>query len=435
MPWRIPQALSRDPITFLTNASRNYGDFVRFRLRRDFVYLLSHPDYARDILVTHAAKFTKGVALQRAKSLLGEGLLTSEGELHRRQRRLMQPAFHHQTIVTQYAEAMVGCGVAHSRAWTDGLHVDMFEEMRQLALEVVAKAMFGADIEADAAELSRAFTRAVITLRPFDSVGQSPKLVRRTGRRKQPLATTGIKPDTIIHRIIEQRRRDSGDRHDVISMLMSAVDEEAGDEGMTDKQVRDEVMTLIQAGHETTANALTWTWYLLARNPEAELRFHRELDDVLNGRVPTAEDIQNLPYTGYVFSESLRLFPPAWILARRPVGDYEMQGHIIRDGSLMLISPYVLHHDERFFPDPDRFIPERWEPESRRGVVPLSYLPFGHGPRRCIGDGFAMTEGVLLLASLGSQWRVEQDPPQDIEMLPQITLRPKSMPMVLRRRS
>ena len=392
-PWRIPFALQRDPFKFLTKVTRDYGDIVHFRLGDKRVYLLNHPDYARDVLVVNADKFQKGLAMQRAKRLLGEGLLTSEGDTHRRQRRLMQPAFHHKNIAA-LASTMVECAERHAAAWSAGLSIDMLEEMRRLGLAVVSKTMFGADIEAESSEMSEAFTQAIKLVNLFEFTTRATSLLRRALPRRQRFPAARALLDAAIHRMIEERRRDGTDRGDVLSMLIFAVDEETGDSGMDNTQLRDEVMTLVQAGHETTANALTWTWYLLAQNPDAERELHREVDSVLQGRLPTAEDIPRLPYTGYVFTESLRLLPPAWVLGRMAMTDHELNGYLIPAGSLILISPYVIHRDERFYDSPERFIPERWSPEQRSGhsqsclsplwtrTAPVHRRQFRHGRGR-----------------------------------------------------
>jgi cytochrome P450 len=432
-PWRIPFALQRDPFKFFTNASRDYGDIVYFRLGRSKVYLLNHPDYVRDVLVVNANKFRKGLAMRRAKRLLGEGLLTSEGEKHRRQRRLMQPAFHHKSIMAHGA-TMVDCAERHALTWSDGLKVEMLEEMRRLSIGVVSRALFGADITENAGELSDAFSRAVKLVKLFQVPSMPSTLLRSVLPRRQRFPKARAILNAAIHQMINERRRDGANRSDVLSMLIFAVDEETGDSGMTNTQLRDEIMTLIQAGHETTSTALAWTWYLLAQNPDAERKLHLELDNTLQGRLPTADDIPHLPYTGYVFTESMRLFPPAWVLGRTATTDHEMNGYVIPAGSRVLFSQFVIHRDKRFYDSPERFIPERWSPEQQRNNPPLAYFPFGHGPHKCIGDGFAMVEGVLLMATLARRWRAKLRTKRAIKMLPMITLRPDHMPMVLEAR-
>jgi cytochrome P450 len=242
--------------------------------------------------------------------------------------------------------------------------------------------------------------------------------------------------DSVVYRIIEERRRSGGDRGDLLSMLLLAVDEEGDRTGMTNEQLRDEAMTLFLAGHETTANALTWTWHLLAQNPEAESKLHEELDSVLEGgRPPTVEDFPRLRYTEMVVAEAMRLYPPAWAIGRLAVEEHEVAGYRIPRGSLVLVSQFVMHRDARFFPDPERFRPERFTPEAKAARPQFSYFPFGGGPRRCIGEGFAWMEAVLMLAAIARRLRLRPSPGAQIEMRPRITLRPKGgVPMVVERR-
>jgi cytochrome P450 len=235
------------------------------------------------------------------------------------------------------------------------------------------------------------------------------------------------KLDSIIYRIVEERRRDTEDAGDLLSMLLRARDVEGDQSGMTDQQIRDEVMTLILAGHETTANALSWTWYLLAQHPEVENKLYAELDEVLERgqRLPTVEDLPRLRYTEMILSESMRLYPPAWVVGRLAIKDYEVRGYVVPVGSLVLISQYVTHRDARFFTEPERFDPARWTPEAREARPAYSYFPFGGGARRCVGEGFAWMEGVLLVAAIASRWRMRLDPEHRVETYPRITLRPR----------
>src|SRR2546430_2181986 len=292
----------RDPLKFFTRLAREYGDAVQFRAGPQRVFLLNHPDYVRDVLVTHHARYRKGRALQRAKRLLGDGLLTSEGEFHRRQRRLAQPAFHRQRV-NSYGEAMVEYAAKTSERWRDGQTLDIHGEMMRLTLAVVGKTLFDADVESDADEVGEALTEVMslfgYLMLPFSELLEKLPLppARRFARARARL-------DAVIYRIIEERRRAGADRGDLLSMLLFAVDVEGDQTGMTNEQLRDEVMTLFLAGHETTANALTWAWYLLAQNPEAEAKLHEELDTILEGgRMPTVEDVPRLRYTEMVVAE------------------------------------------------------------------------------------------------------------------------------------
>jgi len=423
--WPVGQLYQfrRDPLTFLARLAREYGDVVCFKAGPQSIYFLNHPDHVRDVLVTHNARFKKGRALQRAKRLLGEGLLTSEGDFWRRQRRLAQPAFHRQRIAS-YARVMVEYAEQTSARWRDGQTLDISSEMIRLTLAVVGKTLFDAEVESDADEVGAALTEVMnlfgYLLFPFAELLE--KLPLPPQRRFQ---RARAKLDAVIYRIIGERRRSGEDRGDLLSTLLHAVDEEGDRTGMTDEQVRDEVMTLFLAGHETTANALTWAFYLLAQNPEAESRLHEELGAVLEGgRPPTADDYAALRYTEMVVSETMRLYPPAWAVGRLSLEDHEVGGYLIPRGSLVLVSQYVMHRDPRFFPDPERFDPERWTHEARSARPQFSYFPFGGGPRRCIGEGFAWTEAVLILATLARRWRLRLIPGRAVEARARITLRP-----------
>jgi cytochrome P450 len=418
-------AFRRDPLNYLTRLAREHGDIVYFHVGTQRAYLLNHPDLVRDVLVNHQDHFHKGRALQRSKRLLGEGLLTSEGEHHRRQRRLAQPAFHKKRIES-YGDAMVAYAARHASGWQDGANVDIAREMMRLTLAIVGKTLFDADVEEDADDIAGALTEIMelfnMLLLPYSEYLEKLPLpqMRRFERARAKL-------DAIIYRIVEERRRNPSDAGDLLSMLLAARDDEGDRTGMSDQQIRDEVMTLILAGHETTANALSWTWYLLAQHPEVERRLHDELDDVLDQgrRLPTVEDLPRLRYTEMILSESMRLYPPAWVVGRLAIKDYAVRGYVVPAGSLVLVSQYVTHRDARFFTDPERFQPARWAPELKESRPAYSYFPFGGGARRCVGEGFAWMEGVLLIAAIASRWRMRLDPAHRVETYPRITLRPR----------
>jgi cytochrome P450 len=416
-------AFRRDSLAYLQQATRAHGDIVYLRFGPQDVFFLNHPDYIKDVLVTHHQSFMKGRALQRAKRLLGEGLLTSEGDFHRRQRRLAQPAFHRGRIAS-YGTVMTDYAARTSSRWHDGETLDISQEMMRLTLAIVGKTLFDTDVEAEADEIGEALTAVMelfdFLLLPFSELLEKFPLpyVRRFQKAKERL-------DATIYRIIEERRRSNEDRGDLLSMLLSARDEEGDGGQMSDEQVRDEVMTLFLAGHETTANLMTWTWYLLSQHAEVERKLHEELDAVLGGRQPTVEDVPRLRYTEMVVAESMRLYPPAWAIGRLALKSHEVGGYTIPAKALVLLSPYVTHRDERYFPDPVRFDPERWTPEAKESRPQFAYFPFGGGPRRCIGEGFAWMEGILLLASLARNWRMRLVPGHRVDTLPVITLRPK----------
>jgi cytochrome P450 len=412
----------RRPTEFLTDLAK-LGDVTALRMGGQRAFFLNHPDLVRELLVVHASKFVKGRALQRAKRLLGEGLLTAEKDFHLRQRRMIQPAFHRQRIA-EYARSMIDYGEKMASSWKDGESRDIDHEMMRLTLQIVAKTLFNADIEDDADEIGRAMTDLInlfnYLLLPFSELLEKLPFpqTRRFRNAKDTL-------DRIIYGIIDERRRSGEDHGDLLSMLLLAQDENDGGR-MTDEQVRDEALTLFLAGHETTANALTFTWYLLSQNPEAELKLHEELDRVLAGRAPVMDDYPNLTYTESVLAEAMRLYPPAWAIGRLATEDHEFGGFHVPKDSLILLSPYVAHRDPRFWEDSASFRPERWETQSiKEASNKFTYFPFGGGTRRCIGEQFAWTEGVLLIASIARKWRLRLDPEQKIALNPLMTLRPK----------
>ena len=409
----------KNPPEFLLNVARKHGDIVFMRLGPQQAFVVSNPEWIKDVLVTHQAHFMKSRMLERAKVLLGEGLLTSEGEFHKRQRRLVQPAFYRERLIG-YGSAMVECAAQCREKWTAGATLDIAREMNRLTLAIVAKTLFNADVSSEADEIGAALTEVLglfeTVLMPFSEWLEKLPLpsVRRFERARALL-------DKIIYGIISERRASGRDEGDLLSMLLLAQDEGSG---MDDKQVRDEALTLFLAGHETTANALAWTWYLLSENPQVERKFHAEID-ALGGRLPTFDDLARLKYVEMVFAESMRLYPPAWSVGRRNLGEYRMGEFTIPDRSILLMSPYVVHRDPRWYPDPLKFDPARWLPEDAAQRPKFSYFPFGGGARVCIGERFAWMEGVLLLATLGQRWKLRLEPGHPVETKALITLRPK----------
>jgi cytochrome P450 len=411
----------RDPLGFFARMSDEYGDCVRIRVGGNLVYFFRHPEQIKDVLVTQQHTFMKGRGIQWAKHFLGEGLLTSEGEFHTRQRRLSQPAFHRQRILS-YGATMAEHAARTRDRWKDGDVVELSHEMMQLTMAIVAKTLFDADVAGEATEIGRALT-AIVELFPrfnlpfANLVAMLPLASNRRFRAAKALL------DATIYRVIRERRKTGGDRGDLLSMLLTATDEEGDGTGMTDLQLRDELMTLFLAGHETTANALVWTFYLLSQNPEPERRLHAELDVVLGGRLPTADDLKRLPYTEQVFAEAMRLYPPAWGIGRKALHDVEIGGYLVPAAAFVVMSQYVTHRDARFFPDPLRFDPDRFAPEARAARPRFAYFPFGGGARNCIGEPFAWMEGSLVLATLAQRWRLRLVPGQRVEPQPLITLR------------
>jgi len=424
-PWSTILALRRDPLRYLERIAARHGDIAHLRVGPYRLVYVNHPDLVHEVLVAKDASFIKGRALDQAKEVFGKGLLTSEGELHKRQRRLIQPAFHRRRVEA-YAEAMADDAAAATARWRDGETLDIAREMMTLTLRIVARSLFSVDVEEESArEVGRALDGliAAFSLVAVPLGGLLRKIPSPAKRRaEQGRATL----DALIYGLINQRRQAGAENagEDLLSLLLAARDEDGG--LMDAAQVRDEALTLFLAGHETTANALAWTWYLLALHPEAEARFHAEVDAVLGDRLPGAQDLPDLPYTRQIFAESMRLYPPAWAVSRRSIEPVTIGGYPVAAGTGVLASQWVAHRDPRFFPDPLAFRPERWTEEFEAGLPKLAYFPFGGGPRLCIGMGFARMEGVLLLATIGRRWRMRLVPGQRIEPHPRITLRPKN---------
>jgi cytochrome P450 len=412
-----------NPLAFLSNAAREYGDLVYFRVAQQHMYLVNHPDYVREILVANQGNFIKSRGLRRAKLLLGEGLLTSEGQHHLRQRRLVQPAFHRERLAG-YASAMSECAVRWRDRWQAGSTLDVATEMPHLTLSIVAITLFSADVQSEASQIGAAMTTVLelfrLLLLPFSEYLDKLPLpyVRRFQKARARL-------DATIYGLIRERRKSGEDTGDLLSMLLLAQDEDDRSVRMSDEQVRDEALTLFLAGHETTANALAWTWYLLSQHPEVERRLHSELDDVLQGRAPELADVPRLRYTEMILAEALRLYPPAWAIGRMATGPFELGGFEIPAKSICILSPYLVQRDPRWFPNPENFDPDRWTPEARDARPKFSYFPFGGGARVCVGERFAWMEGVIVIAAIAQKWRLRLAPDQRVEPLPLITLRVK----------
>jgi len=424
----------KDPAGFLEKMARRYGDVVYIPLGRQHIYCVSHPEAVRDVLVTHQNKFKKSRMLERARVLLGDGLLTSEGGHHRRQRRLVQPAFHRDRLAG-YGAVMVDRAALVRDQWQSGQSFDVLQEMMRLTLAIVAQTLFSTEVDSEADEIGTALTEVFslfeIILMPFSEILEKLPLpaVRRFKRARKRL-------DETIYRLIAERRASGVDAGDLLSMLLMAriEEDEEGSGGMSDEHVRDEALTLFLAGHETTADALTWAWYLLSQNPEAEAAFHAELARVLAGRLPSFDDLPQLRYTEAVFAEALRLYPPAWGIGRRALEDYQVGDFAIPARSVVLLSPYVVHRDPRWFPEPLAFRPERWLAEDSARPK-FAYFPFGGGARVCIGERFAWMEGTLLLAVIGQRWRLRLEAGHRVETHARITLRPKfGLRMIAERR-
>jgi cytochrome P450 len=422
---------SEDEPAFLLESVKKYGDLVYFRLAHMHTYLLGHPDLIREVLVTQSEKFEKAPLDKRILGkFLGKGLLTSDGAFHKRQRRLAQPAFHSKRI-HNYAEVMVDYTNQIMTDWQDEAVVDVTEEMMHLTMLIVSKTLFDADAITGSGDTAVAISSAMhdfqaISNRDYQRGFTLPSWMPTADNRLRQRAAAAF--NQVMERIINERQQTAvngqvADTGDLLSMLMLSVDEDG--EVMDDRQLRDEVATLFAAGHETTSNALSWTWYLLAQHPEVETMLHAELDTVLTGRQPTLADLPNLPYSLQIIKESMRLYPPAWILnGRIALEDVQLDGYTIPKNSTVFISPYVMHHLPRYFAEPEAFRPERFTPEFEKSLPKYAYMPFGGGARVCIGNAFAIMEAQLVLATIAQKFRLALATEEPVQYKAQITLTP-----------
>jgi cytochrome P450 len=448
MPGKLLRQFIHDPINTLSTIARKYGDISYFKLGSERVYLINNPDYIEKVLIYDQHNFKKGKRLQTAKAILGEGLVTSEGEFHNHQRRLIQPIFHSKQIMI-YSNIMTEYAVRMCNRWKGRTTVDISEEMMRLTLGIICKSVLNYDVESEAQEVGKALT----TVRNYSKRLQSPighvlnkipilPVPKRAREARKKL-------DSLVYGLITDRRQheesDNNRRYnDLLSRLMQAQESNTADHvshngvsststsptsgfdgKMSDKQVRDEVMTIFIAGHETTSNALTWTFYLLSQYPNVERKLHDEIELVLENRIPAADDIPKLRYTEMVLSESMRLYPPVWTMGRHFENDYSVGEYTIPAGSSILMSQYVMHHDPRYYEKPEEFNPDRWTDDFKTHLPRFSYFPFGGGIRGCIGEPFAWMEGVLIIATVVQEWSMRLIPSQRIKLDPAITLRSK----------
>jgi cytochrome P450 len=413
-----------NPILLFEYLKKTYGVVSHYRLAHNHIVFLNDPEYIREILVNQAPLFIKERTQRRMKILLGEGLITSDGETHMRQRRIAAPAFHRQRIAA-YADMMTSRAATMRAEWTEGREIDIVAEMMRLALQVVARTIFDTDVTEDVQTINNE-VNAIMKLYNFlIALPRAEALLHLPIPGLMRFKRARRRLDAVVHRMIDERRRSGEDRGDLLSMLLASRDEERDQSRLTDEQVRDEVTTIFLAGYETVANALAWTWLLLAQNPEAEAKLHAELDAVLDGRSPTLADVPLLRYTEMVLAESMRLYPPAWAMGRQSTAPIELGPWRLPAGTYFFFSQYIMQRTEEYFPDPLRFEPERFTPAAKASRPKFAYFPFGGGSRQCIGESFAWMEAILLTATLAQQWRLRLVPGQRIEVQPKITLRSK----------
>ncbi|NIP56506.1 MAG: cytochrome P450, partial [Gemmatimonadetes bacterium] len=406
---------------FLTNLAREWGDVVGFRVYHVRCLLVNDPELIHEVLGPIADEMRKPWDVRRLRLVLGDGLLTSEGALWRRQRDLIQPAFRHDRLV-RYGDVMTAAADECLERWPDGGELEIHDEMARLALTVAARALFGSEVSGREETIGAAlatfmdrFEDLVMGHTPF------PWWVPTPGNLRSRRAVKRLRG--IVEELVEDARPAAGERDDLLGWLLTAEDEEG--RSMSDEQVLDEATTLLLAGHETTALALTWTLHLLAEHPEIQECAADEARWVLEGRAPAPSDLGELPYVKQAFHESMRLYPPAWGLGREPRREVELGGYRVRKGTQIYMCPWVTHRDARFFPEPERFLPHRWTKGSGAGVERRAYFPFGGGPRNCVGAGFATMEAHLVLARLLQRFRFRPVPGHPVEVQPAVTLRPR----------
>ena len=398
-----------NPILLFEHLVATYGRVSHYKIGPSHIVFINDPEMIREILINQPQNFIKERTQRRMKILLGEGLITSDGEVHRRQRRIAAPAFHRQRIQA-YGGMMVERAATIREEWLPGREVDAAAEMMRLTLQVVARTLFNTDVTRDVQRINDEVNvimdlyNFLIALPRAEAMlhWPVPGLMRFRKARKRL--------DAVVHRMIEQHRADGVDRGELLSMLIFSQDEEGDHSRMSDEQLRDEVLTIFLAGYETVANALAWTWLLLGQNPDAEAKMHAEIDAVLGGRLPALDDLPRLKYTEMVLAESMRIYPPAWAMGRQATREIELGPYRLPSGSYFFFSQYIMQRSPEQFPDPLKFDPERFTPEAKIGRPKFAYFPFGGGNRQCIGEAFAWMEGVLLLATLAQKWRLRLIP-------------------------
>jgi cytochrome P450 len=427
-PRRLPYignllSLRQDPLGFLQQLQQTYGNMATIYLGRMPMVLLFRPEYVRYVLVEHPRNFSNRGVVQEDQGIASEGLLTIDGEKHRQQRRAVQPAFH-KKVVESYAMIIEQYTQELLKTWHPGDRVDLSSAMQQLTLRIVSKCLFNIDLSNQLNALGDAFNNMIGS---STSVAEDFLNIRidnpLTGYGKRRAAMRQL--DILIYTLIAQRREDDREHNDVLSMLMSAQSGEEPETKLTDKQIHDHIVTFLAAGHETTAIALVWTFYLLSKHPQVREKLLDEIRTVLADRAPTVDDLASLPYLDWVLSESMRLYPPAWMQMRFVDKGFELDGVRLPPGTLLMLSQWVIHRLPDIWEDPEVFRPERWDPENAQQIPPGAYFPFGGGPRICIGMPFAQLEARLILATILQHYVPQTAPGYKPELQPVITLRPK----------
>ncbi|MGI9104853.1 MAG: cytochrome P450 [Pyrinomonadaceae bacterium] len=427
---------NRDPLSFIERCAREYGDVVPTRFFYVTAYFLNHPRDIEEVLVVRNKNFIKPGSLRTPffRRIVGNGLLTSEGEFWRRQRRLVQPAFHRDRI-DAYARIMTDYTERLMTQWRAGETRDLHADMMRLTMGIVTRALFSAEVGGDdAEEVGHALAEIA---RPFESQATLKWIIDNrlpTPAHRRFMRAVG-KLDEVIYKLIRRRRESGEDAGDLLSMLLQARDE-TDNSGMTDRQLRDEVMTMFLAGQETTALALSWSWHLLMQNPETEARLHAELAGVLDGgREPALADLPRLRYTEAIIKESMRLYPPAWGVGRQALADCVIGGQRIPKNAQVFMMSWVVHRDPRFYDAPAEFRPERWMGEETKNLPKFAYFPFGGGPRGCIGSAFATMETILCLAAIARRFRFHPAPGHQVSLMPAMSLRPRDgIKVIVKRR-
>jgi len=412
--------LNNSPLEYFTMVARKFGDIAGLRVLNFKTIFINHPDLIEEVLVTNARKYSKGRVLRANRHVFGDGLLTSEGDFWLRQRRLAQPAFHRARI-NSYATTMVEYTERLLKDWKSGQERDAHQEMMRLTLQIVGKTLFDADVERDAQDVGKSLEQLLEIGANFRRTIFVPHWLPTPANLRMKREVVQI--EKILYRIIAGRRASGRDAGDLLSMLLAAQDEDGSK--MTDRQLRDETITLFLAGHETTASTLSWTWWLLAQNPAVEKKLHAELDTVLGDRAPSLDDLPNLVYTGHVITEALRLYPAAWGMARLAVEDHEIAGYPLTKGMGVAMAQWVVHRDPRWYDAPEEFRPQRWEGDLLKRLPKFAYFPFGGGPRQCIGNTFALMEATLILATIARKFRLRLVAGHPVVPLASITLRPR----------